>query len=282
MHRFRRARATLRGIVSVRQVIGATLARRRSDLATRAIAGGAMIAVALACLIIGGVAFWALVTASMLLMVAEWAGLMRAGPKRVQLAILAGAIPMAFALPWALGAGRDVVAICAAMAIVVTLAGGSARLGAGLLYAGLPAIGLLYLRGVDQGLALTLWTLAIVWATDIGAYFSGRAIGGPRLAPRLSPNKTWAGLLGGMAAAGVIGALIVTLAGLPAGLMWLGPPLAFLAQMGDLFESWLKRRAGVKDSGRILPGHGGALDRLDGVVPVAAIVAALVANGAIG
>jgi phosphatidate cytidylyltransferase len=137
----------------------------------------------------------------------------------------------------------------------------------------------MYLRGLPSGLALTLWTLAIVWATDIGAYFAGRAIGGPKLAPRISPAKTWAGLGGGVVAAGIVGLLIAVCAGLPSALHWLAAPLAVAAQAGDLFESWLKRRAGVKDSGRLLPGHGGALDRLDGVVPVATLIGALFAGG---
>ena len=98
-------------------------------------------------------------------------------------------------------------------------------------------------------MALTLWTLAVVWATDIGAYFSGRAIGGPKLAPALSPNKTWAGLGGGEAAALFVGMAIALAFGLPRALLLLGAPMAVLAQIGDLFESWLKRKAGVKDSG---------------------------------
>jgi len=145
----------------------------------------------------------------------------------------------------------------------------------GLPYVLLPVIGLLILRDAENGIALTLWTLAIVWATDIGAYFSGRTLGGPKLASAISPAKTWSGLLGGMLCAGLVGALIASRAGLPGPCIWLGAPLAILAQAGDLFESWLKRRAGVKDSGRILPGHGGALDRLDGVVPVASVMGLL-------
>jgi phosphatidate cytidylyltransferase len=129
------------------------------------------------------------------------------------------------------------------------------------------------------GFALALWTLAIVWATDIGAYFAGRAIGGPKLAPVISPNKTWAGLFGGMVLAGVAGGAITFFGHLPVLTYWLAPLLAIAAQLGDLAESGMKRRAGVKDSGHILPGHGGLLDRIDGMLPVAILVAALVANG---
>lgn len=150
---------------------------------------------------------------------------------------------------------------------------------AGLPYIALPILGLLLLRSSPNGFALTLWTLAIVWATDIGAYFAGRAIGGPKLAPAISPAKTWAGLLGGVLLALVVGAALTSRFGLPSACLWLGAPLAILSQIGDLFESWLKRRAGVKDSGNILPGHGGVLDRLDGVVPVASVMGLLLWTG---
>lgn len=149
----------------------------------------------------------------------------------------------------------------------------------GLPYVLLPATGLLLLR--ERGFWITLWTMALVWATDIGAYFAGRAIGGPKIAPAISPSKTWAGLAGGMAAAAVVGALLAVEGGLPEACLWLGAPLAVLAQAGDFFESWLKRRAGVKDSGQILPGHGGALDRLDGLVPVASAMGLLLWSGSL-
>jgi phosphatidate cytidylyltransferase len=112
--------------------------------------------------------------------------------------------------------------------------------------------------------------------TDIGAYFAGRSIGGPKLAPAVSPNKTWAGLIGGVVSALVLGLLLWEFAGLPLQLACASPILAVIAQIGDLYESWLKRQAGVKDSGTILPGHGGVLDRLDGLVPVAPAAAALI------
>jgi len=139
---------------------------------------------------------------------------------------------------------------------------------------------LLFLRAIPNGVAFALWTLLVVILTDTGAYFAGRAIGGPKLSPRLSPNKTWAGLVGGMIAAGIGGAIVAVVFRLPAPLLWLGAPLAVAAQAGDLYESALKRAAGVKDSGRLLPGHGGVLDRIDGLVPVATIMGALVAGGA--
>ncbi|MFZ9396230.1 MAG: phosphatidate cytidylyltransferase [Erythrobacter sp.] len=127
-------------------------------------------------------------------------------------------------------------------------------------------------------IAVVLGLVAVVVATDTGAYFSGRAIGGPKIAPRISPSKTWAGLVGGMLAAGLVSAgsfvwntgelvlrpmLFIAFA--------IGAMLAVLAQAGDFLESWLKRRAGVKDSSRLIPGHGGVFDRVDGLLPVAIV-----------
>jgi len=153
---------------------------------------------------------------------------------------------------------------------------------AGFVYALLPALALLWIRDRSPiGIELLMWVFITTWSVDIGAYFAGRGIGGPRLAPAISPNKTWAGLIGGMAAAAVFGGLWAWLLELPSILIWLTLPFALGAQVGDLFESWLKRRAGVKDSGNWLPGHGGALDRLDGLVVVAVLTAAALAAGLI-
>ena len=144
----------------------------------------------------------------------------------------------------------------------------------GFLYALIPALALLWVRDrADNGLALILWVFIVTWATDIGAYFVGRAFGRAKLAPSISPNKTVAGLYGGMAGATLLAGGWVLLAGLDVALLVLAPLFALAAQAGDLFESWMKRRAGVKDSGDWLPGHGGLLDRLDGLVPVAILTA---------
>jgi phosphatidate cytidylyltransferase len=145
---------------------------------------------------------------------------------------------------------------------------------AGFVYALVPALSLLWIRDrAPQGLELLLWVFIVTWATDIGAYVAGRAIGGPKLAPSISPNKTFSGLFGGMISAALAGYAWVELTRMSALLFWLAPLFALAAQAGDLFESGLKRRAGIKDSGTWLPGHGGALDRLDGLVVVAALTA---------
>ncbi len=143
----------------------------------------------------------------------------------------------------------------------------------GFVYALLPALALLWVRE-HGGLNLLIWAFIVTWSTDIGAYFAGRRFGRRKLAPSISPRKTVEGLYGGMAAATILGGAWVLAAGLGKPLLAFPPLFAIAAQMGDLFESWMKRRAGIKDSGKWLPGHGGVLDRLDGLVPVAVLTAA--------
>lgn len=131
---------------------------------------------------------------------------------------------------------------------------------------------------LSQGAEWIIGLFALVWATDIAAYITGRLIGGPKIAPRVSPNKTWAGLLGGMAASAAIAyglsSYVPTLPGPHAVLI--GAVIAIIAQAGDFLESGIKRRAGVKDSGTLLPGHGGLLDRVDGLLPASLAYAILV------
>jgi phosphatidate cytidylyltransferase len=150
----------------------------------------------------------------------------------------------------------------------------------GFLYALAAALALLWIRDrADEGLYLVMWVFIIVWATDIGAYFTGRAVGGRKLAPAISPGKTWAGFYGGLAAATLLGGAWALLTDLDRLLLVLAPLLSIAAQAGDLFESWMKRQAGVKDSGDWLPGHGGVFDRLDGLLPVAILTAIAVIAG---
>ncbi|WP_165321530.1 phosphatidate cytidylyltransferase [Rhizorhabdus phycosphaerae] len=259
------------------------------ELRLRIVSGIVMMAVALTALWFGGAAFWALASLLAVLMMVEWATMAQVSRWQLLLSVLAVAALMlsslSFADPIKLATIADrLIAqtfdLTGLAAILVAVVSFRARLGAGILYAVFPAVALIYLREQPgQGFALALWTLVIVWATDIGAYFAGRAIGGPKIAPSISPSKTWAGLAGGMVGALVCGAAIASASGLAAPFLIAGAPLAVAAQVGDFFESWLKRRSGVKDSGTLLPGHGGILDRLDGVVPVALLVAAGVAGG---
>ena len=165
-----------------------------------------------------------------------------------------------------------------------TIVGGRiAWMALGVVYLAVPAAGLILFRQAmpPAGWASILFLLAVVWATDIAAYFAGRGIGGPKLWPRVSPKKTWSGALGGLAAALIAGGVIAALTG--AGGFWLGvvlaAPLSIAAQAGDLFESAVKRRFGVKDSGTIIPGHGGVLDRVDGILGAAALALLVAALG---
>ena len=171
--------------------------------------------------------------------------------------------------------------ICASTSgVMAALAGGSAYWTViGVLYLSLPMLALVWLRALpEQGLAMMLWLLMVVWATDVAAYFVGRGLGGPRLAPSISPGKTWSGFCGGMVGAILVGAL-VSMANGPFGVavaLGLAAAIAVVAQIGDLAESALKRQAGVKDSGALIPGHGGVLDRVDGLLfaaPALAVVA---------
>lgn len=255
------------------------------ELATRVVVGLALIALAVAALWAGGVVFALLVAAGCLLMLGEWLQITRVSQAWLRPALGVSAlavllvpayrtIPPYVALIW-LSAGL------AGAALLLGLLSRRAMLALGIAYIGLSGIGLVWLRLQPNGFGLVLWTLVVVWATDILAYFTGRAIGGPKLAPRISPKKTWAGLIGGILGAGLFGWLVATWFHLPAIFSALGPAMAVLAQAGDLFESRLKRKAGVKDSGALLPGHGGALDRLDGLIPVAIAATALVAGRAI-
>ncbi|MDB5706682.1 MAG: phosphatidate cytidylyltransferase [Sphingomonas bacterium] len=251
--------------------------KKPSDLAIRSVVGIGMVAVAITALWFGDKVFWALCAVAGLFMMAEWADLDGVPAKTKLLAQYAITIPLALMAPgWAAGAGFLTLGATIGAAFFLVIVTRRPTLAAGALYVGLPILSLLLIRRQEEGIVFTLWALALVWMCDIGAYFSGRAIGGPKLAPAFSPNKTWAGLAGGVVLASAFGALMHVQYGLPWRLTLATPVLAIVAQGGDLFESWLKRRAGVKDSGNILPGHGGILDRLDGLVPVAPIAALLV------
>jgi phosphatidate cytidylyltransferase len=203
-----------------------------------------------------------------------------------------GVILIAIALVEALLGGWPFAILVAAIATIMYLEWtrmvgkwGFAWRAYGFVYCLLPALALLWIReraeyqGVGSGFDLLIWVFLVVWSTDIGAYFAGRAIGGPKLAPSISPNKTVAGLVGGVASAILLAGAWASFVKLPSPLLWLAAPFAVAAQLGDLFESGLKRRAGVKDSGTWLPGHGGLLDRLDGLVPVAVLTASLMLLG---
>lgn len=224
----------------------------------------------------------ALVAVMGVLMAWEWARLCGGGrlsrTGAATLAIAPGIVVIGavFGLRWGVAAVA-VGALFVGVAGRLEAARGPLWLASGVIYVGLPCLALAWLRAMPgDGIGTLLWVLALVWATDTGAYVAGRGIGGPRLAPRISPNKTWAGLLGGMAAAAIVG--LATSQLLTAASAWVIVPLsaalAIVEQVGDLVESAVKRHFGVKDSSNLIPGHGGVLDRVDGLLAVSLTVAA--------
>lgn len=211
--------------------VGETLGNKNADLAKRAVSAAVMVAVAGTALWFGG-GVWAL-----------FVGLVAAAVLVEWSRLVMGFVPGAMGrLVWHL---------------------------AGLAYVGIACFTLILLRAEFYGPGPVLVLVGTVIAIDVWAYFTGRHFGGPKIAPSISPSKTWSGLLGAM-----VGAALVLL--LTHGYDWrwalAGPLVAIVAQTGDFFESWMKRRAGVKDSGRIIPGHGGVFDRVDGLLAVAFVV----------
>jgi phosphatidate cytidylyltransferase len=239
---------------------------------------------AIAAVWFGGWALAALVVLAAAGMGWEWARLSGVASGLVRAAVIAAG--PAAALLAAASAPLYALLLAAAVSVgVAALARDAAApapvwTAAGTLWLSIPCIALLWIAAGEAGRLLLLWLFAVVWASDAGAYAFGRALGGPRLAPRLSPNKTWSGALGGLACAGIIGlaaALIVGAA--PVAVVALSFVLSGLAQGGDLAESLAKRRFGAKDSGALIPGHGGLLDRLDSLLTATAGLGALLLLG---
>jgi phosphatidate cytidylyltransferase len=238
--------------------------------------------VALIAVWLGGAALAALAVAGVLALSWEWVRLTAGGWGWWGPRVMTGAALVAV-LAAALGGYAAAVALIAAAAALLALSAvrhGDLRLGwlaLGLPYVGLPCLALLWLRHEPPaGLATVVWVLALVWAVDTAAYFAGRGIGGPKLAPRISPGKTWAGFLGGIAAAVAVGGVTAAVLAVPIlRLCLVSAVLAIVEQAGDLMESALKRHFKVKDSGSIIPGHGGMMDRVDGLIVTVVAVAAL-------
>ena len=264
---------------------------KSSDLSTRFVTAVVLVAVACIAIYIGDWPFRLLAAAAAGAMLYEWATLHKVG--RIWwiggVALLAVAL---LALSWWLfppgevdyveGIGEAIdaqslqpvwlgFAVIAGLGLLVGAISRRLAMATGFLYIGIPALALIVIDWARYD--IVFWLMLVTWTTDIGAYFAGRRIGGPKLAPRVSPNKTWAGLGGGVVGAAIVGGLVAWAADLPLPFLYAGAPMAVLAQLGDLYESWVKRRAGVKDSSSLIPGHGGVLDRLDGLLPV--IVATL-------
>ena len=246
--------------------------RAASSLQMRVLSAAVMLPVVLVLLYYGGLGFALLLALAAVLMAGEWDRL--TGGRGFGLAGLGAALSLLIVLllgylgqpNWALLA---LPPLALAMALVSRVGGRQMTWPVvGLFWLGLPCLALLWLRNGEQGMLAVSWLFVSVWSCDTGAYFAGRCIGGPRLAPRISPKKTWSGLLGGMLAAAAASALLSALADIGSIPMFalMGALLALISQCGDLAESGVKRRFDVKDSGALIPGHGGILDRVDGVL----------------
>jgi phosphatidate cytidylyltransferase len=248
------------------------------DLGLRVASGAALAAIALVALWVGSLLFAALVAAVGVVVAWEWGRIVRGAGIDAIMVIQGCAVIAAVLLAWRGVAGLGLITVLVAAIISALLAFGErghmAAIGA--LYAGVPALVLVWLRGTDTtGMIAALFLMLAVWATDTGAYFTGRLIGGPKLMPRVSPNKTWSGLLGGLSAAGLVGVIFALVnPALHIGWMALaGVLLGIVSQAGDLMESALKREYGVKDASGLIPGHGGFMDRIDGLAVAALAVA---------
>ena len=228
------------------------------------------------------------VLAAIVVMAWEWRRLCAAQHFDTAGIIMTIAVVGATGLTWFQQVGLAVLLVAAGALIVFFMIAGSEGKSsiwtiAGLLAVGLTGISLILIRRIGDDWSVTMWLLVAVWATDINAFLVGRSIGGPKLAPKISPGKTWSGLIGGIVGAvgwSVIWALWTGVEQVGT-VALLGAAIAIFAQLGDLGVSRVKRRYGVKDTGTLIPGHGGLLDRVDGImgaVPVA-ILCTVLARG---
>ena len=265
---------------SVAAGLGNQRRRRLTDLLPRVVSSLVLATAALTATWRGGTLFAVTWFVASLAVGWEWQNLIGAARARLRVLILAAALALASYF----ATRGDFAAACGVLAFAGLLAGLAAGRGrelwafAGILYAGalIISVNVLYASPVFGSRAI-FWLFATVWGTDVFAYFGGRLIGGPKLWPQISPSKTWSGTLCGVLAGALIGALIgargLSDARVALPIFALGLVTALVAQGGDLVESIVKRRFGVKDSGSLIPGHGGFMDRLDGFLAAAAFAA---------
>jgi phosphatidate cytidylyltransferase len=251
--------------------------RLGSDFALRLGSGLAMGAVAAFFTFSGAIPFTLLVVAATVLLSWEWGRLVHGqeGGVLIGVQIVTVALAALLAAFEKVGLGLVILPIGAILVSVLSLGRHSLFSALGVFYAGLPAVALIWLRSDSPlGLVATVFVILIVVASDTAGFLCGRLIGGAKLWPRLSPNKTWAGVAGALCACALIGALFwfAVDGASPLRLAGVGALLSIVAQAGDLFESAIKRRFGAKDASQLIPGHGGVMDRVDGLAAVASAV----------
>lgn len=256
--------------------------RAMADLGPRVLSAIVMAAVALVALESGPVVFDVLIAAGAAILAWEWTRLCGGGRFGWTGALQAVAVVAVVTSAWVFTPAVGVALIAAGCLGDYIAARVSGRvhprwIAAGTVYIGVPCIAIVWVRGGEPaGQAIILWLMLTVWATDTGAYFAGRLVGGPKLAPRLSPKKTWAGLIGAALSAAAVGAALPWFdlrAPAPAELAAAGALLAIVAQAGDLAKSFVKRRFGAKDASHLIPGHGGLFDRVDGLLAAGLVLA---------
>ena len=249
-----------------------------ADLLPRALSGAVLVVIALGTAVLGGPWFAAVWWGVSLAIVWEWQTIVGGASYVWRLCLGGAALSLTAALTFAEHPGAALLALGAGSLLVALCAVAPKRLlsGAGVLYAGALLVSVLLLRhSASFGLQSILWLFAVVWGTDIMAYFGGRLIGGPKLWERVSPSKTWSGFLVGVTSGALAGLAVAPASGPYPQDFVVGLMAGALAQAGDLFESSLKRHFGAKDSSRLIPGHGGAMDRLDGFLTATVAAAVL-------
>lgn len=245
------------------------------NLVLRVLTAAVMAPLAIAIVWAGGWLWAVLVTAAAIAMYVEWLLIVGDTPRFVT--VIGVGVLLAVGICLALGQYGGALALAIAGLLAVAWFSRQLRrwIAGGLLYAAVALVASILLRhDAVWGFTALVFVLLVVWATDIGGYFAGRGIGGPKLWVRVSPKKTWAGAIGGWFGSLVVAAgFAMSGVGKMASLLMLATMLSVVSQLGDLFESAVKRRFGVKDSSNIIPGHGGVLDRLDGFVAAVALAA---------
>ena len=257
------------------QQSGRGLIVKNGDLLVRSASAAILLVVALGAAYLGGLAAGIVAALFSFAVQYEWANVTGSGFGRT--------VPFAVAVAAAVvmtggGLATEAVVVVFITTIAAGLFARKLWLPAGIVYASALGVGLVALRvAPDYGFEALVFLLGVVWTTDSGAFFAGRTFGGPKLWPAISPKKTWSGAIGGLAAAVATGVLVAWISDVPVtiALVLVAIALSLSCQAGDLFESWVKRHFGAKDSGNLIPGHGGVMDRVDGLTFVAIMAVAI-------